>query len=176
MSDYVISAFLTWLFWLMFSLINFSFLFWIPFFPFVFLAPIAVRIFPFVFGVMLVPLLFSIFVTLIVGMIFAWRFQNIPIVGKVLILNMLFLIALVTSTNVLVGRQINAAISELPHDCFEKRGFLSSLSIAGQEYQFETHAYYRDRGVYYAWSYSEESFFELPNSISRNLNFQNCYG
>jgi hypothetical protein len=161
----------TYLFWAAFSLLNFSFLAPLAFPP-LFLAQ------PVPFGRFVEFLLPPICVSLVVvGAILSlvrWKLSNflqprLVRVAAVFMLNAIFLLAFLVTADLYKTHLISKALVGHQPECMVVNSFLTSLRNAGKEFQFDAHAFFKERGKTFYWSYSQQSFFEGNERLDNNF-------
>ena len=137
-----------------------------------------------------------------IACLFFWKFIRIPIELLVISLSAGFVIALLIYfllkvnwvqaykllvalisfgiTSIIVAAALSSAIrtqkiAELAPDKIETNNFIKSLHNTPKDFQFYTHAIAVKDCKHYAWSYRELDFYELPDSIARNVTHGEWY-
>ncbi|HEY0062974.1 MAG TPA: hypothetical protein VGC21_12700 [Telluria sp.] len=161
----------SYLFWVLFSLLNFS-VFWIWLIPFVF--PIllyeVLAKFSFLRGPFLLALGTSLLMLLVLAIAAClWvRHAAVPVVLAYLC-NASFLFIFLHAAE----HDKNAAIAvQLQHakpECVRIQSLLSSIKNTGKEFQVDEHALYKAGGKTYYWSYSTMRFFEGNDRLDPNF-------
>lgn len=83
-------------------------------------------------------------------------------------------IAVFTGIFLLVGQvkfchALTSSVARLSPDCADAASFISALSNAGAEYQFNLHAAARKGDALYAWSFRANDFYEVPERVKQNV-------
>jgi hypothetical protein len=161
----------TWLFWLLVSFWNFGFLmpFGVPL-----LLPFAPRFYAPFENFFHWPLRVGAGAALITALVFIGIPRGILLFVATLAVNLAFLVAFVSTAEIRHFQSVAAALSEVQPDCSQSRSFLSSLSIAGGEFQTDPHGVYRKGDRVFLWSYRDQAFFEVPVTIYKNLDLGRC--
>ena len=160
----------SWVFWTVVSFYNFSFLSGLII-PIIwpFLGNSYLQFLPFA----LLPLVGAL-VAMVIAMVGLRLVKARPLLGAVVLVNLAFLAAFVGVAELQRAQLMDRAIAEANPDCFKTRSFGSSLASAGNEFGSNPHAVYRKDGRFFVWSYRDLGFFEIPETISRNLNLGQC--
>ncbi|MDR7220095.1 hypothetical protein [Aminobacter aminovorans] len=120
------------------------------------------------------PVLVSLFCACMAGGLVHLMAPSVPLGSKVLVVNIVLLCVLVLSADFRKNHLMDAAVRAANAECFGSRSVISSVGIAGEEFQFDVHAVYRKGSEVFVWSYRDLSFFKIPETISRNLNLMGC--
>lgn len=173
-------VFISWLFLFTFTLINFPFLaaLSVPIIgPLIFFIDDFYEKF---FDFFILPLSFGIIFFLLVFLL-SFIFQPFQKIGsKAIWLNLMFWFILLVSFEIYSAHTINQGLKRLEleknqqAECYHKNSFLHSLSIAGKEFQFNTHAIAVFKKVPYFWSYRDQKFYTVRFSIYKNVSAGKC--
>ncbi len=171
MSRLLIAAAVTWGFWAIVSLWNLGFLggFTVPVLLF-FLPEFYLKYWNFVEW----PLLMSFLCAGVAGGLVYLIAPSMPLGLKMLVVNIMVLCVFVLSADLKRSHLMDSAVRAAKAECFDSRSFISSVGIAGEDFQFDVHAVYRKGSEIFVWSYRDQSFFKIPETISRNLNLMGC--
>lgn len=166
-----IFLFHSYLFWVLFSLLNFSyFWFFIVPFSFVFVAPKTLQMFPFLWTPVALGVICSA-LSLVAVVIVVQRKNSNPIrpIFLAWVFNGTFLLAFVSAAeykkNVLVERQL----ANRHPECVHVNTFLTSIQNAGEDFRFVEHALFKENGKTFYWSYRTMSFFEGNERLDPNF-------
>lgn len=148
----------TYLFWAAFSLTNLGFLAGLVVPPLAITHPaFYLKFMPFVFP----PLLFSLALSVVAGYVLCnWK-PHVDHRLKALITNALLLVAFLFSAEMYREHLVNKSLYGRTPDCMRSYSFMSSLSMAGNEWRFHRHVWYEIDGIRYYWSYSEKRMVQF---------------
>ncbi len=157
----------TYLFWTVFSFCNFNFFFVFIFPPLIFVGNnIYTKFIPFI----LPSFIFSVVVTII----FFYVFNMFKILNKYkkifpILLNFIFLFFFICSSTIYRNILIQDELIKYNVKYAFVNSFITSLKIAGKEWQFDSHAaFYKDDNLY-LWSFRDMNFYLCPRSVMNNI-------
>lgn len=161
----------TYCFWAAFSFLNFSYLTFLLFPPLLLIDPQPVLKF---LDFLLIPVGVSISVVLgvwvvIIKTVSYTRMSLNPGTWTPYALNLLFLLVFISVADMYKNYLISTALKGRIHDCLHVASFFESLRNAGQDFQFNPHAFFRENGRNFYWSYSEMAFFKGNDDLDRNF-------
>lgn len=165
----------TYIFWALFSLVNFDFLAALPL-PILLFSP--ANSYQKFSDFLTEPLLTAALVATLFGIVAGlinrrlYGINPIPYLMPILV-NGVFLTAFLVSAERTKNAAIAAAIENRSPDCMVVSSFFDLVRHAGQEFQFHPHAIFTENGKMYHWSYANMSFYEGQEIYNKNFD---CYG
>jgi hypothetical protein len=163
----------SYIFWALFSLINFSFF---AYLAFPLLLPIAwpklSRFFPFLIIPALFALLLCVILFHVVKRYSAGLLRSHPHLS-VYLFNSFFLLAFLLIAEHQKNVMIATYLVNRNPECIRVNSFLKSLNNAGSDFQFVEHAMFREHGRNYYWSYSAMDFYEGNEGLDNNFSCRN---
>jgi hypothetical protein len=161
----------TYLFWAAFSLLNFSFLAPLVFPPLFLVQPASFGRFV---EFLIPPICISLVVASVTLGLARWklsRFLQSRFVraSGVFIINAIFLVAFLATADLYRSHLMGKALHAHRPECMVVNSFLTSLLNAGKEFQFEAHAFFKEDGKQFYWSYSQLRFFEGNERLDNNF-------
>ena len=161
----------TYLFWAAFSLVNFSFLAPLAFPPLFFVNPMYFGRFA---GFLLPPAGVALIVVGLIAGLSQWKLSHFlqsrfARVAATFTLNAIFLVVFLITADLYKTHLIGKALEAHRPECIVVNSFLTSVRTAGEEFQFDAHAFFKEGGKTFYWSYSEQSFFEGNDRLDNNF-------
>ncbi|VXC51525.1 hypothetical protein [Massilia sp. 9I] len=161
----------SYLFWVLFSLLNFSY-FWFFILPFwlFFLVPKMLRMFPFFWTPAVLAMICSA-LSLVAAVIVAQRKNSNPIrpVFLAWAFNGTFLLVFVTAAEYKKNVLIERLLASRHPECVHVNTFLTSILHAGEDFNFVEHALFKENEKTFYWSYRTMSFFEGNERLDPNF-------
>jgi hypothetical protein len=164
----------TYLFWAVFSVVNFGFLGPLAFPP---LLLVESNWFGKFFWFLLPPFAASAAIAVITSISMRWVSPKLFIslrikTWNVYISNAVFAIVFLLAGDQYKNYLIEKILATHKPDCIVNSSFFSSLLNAGEDFQFHAHAFYEEGGKIFYWSYSQRDFFEGNERLNQNFGCQ----
>lgn len=162
----------SWMFWIAFSAVfNHLFL------PGLLFPPLLWAMFPFTFrfsGFLALPLVLAVTMA---GIVFLALFRSYSLsrpIFQAIAVNAAFLLILFGASEFRKNSIIKALADRAGADCVQINSFVDSVQHLGSKPAFHPHAAYRRGNEVYLWSYRNQNFFPVPETISRNIELGRC--
>ena len=160
----------TYFFWALVSLYNFSLLAWLAIPPLLVFVPGIFKFSHFLAPPFMISLIIAAATTKVLSYIFSFNINESHDKFIISIMfNLLFLMVFLTSAEYYKNWLVEKALKNHNPECVQINSFLSSLAHGGQDFQFEAHALYSEKGKTYYWSYSKLQFFEGNERLDVNF-------
>lgn len=93
---------------------------------------------------------------------------------QAIIFNSTFLASFIGLNEYIKNKKIQELLSQSGAECAVINSFIGSAFRLGNQPAFIPHAAYRKGGRVYVWSYRQNDFFPIPDTISRNIDLNEC--